>query len=333
MNKLTTTIAALAATAIATTGLAGATASNAFAKSNNSAPRTFELTILQTNDLHGHLEEILTLAGGRVHENNVAKYATLIDQVRATEENVLVVDGGDVFLRGEFEAYQGALETQILKRIKYDAMVLGNNDFRVPPAGTGTAADTYEQLKDYQRTVNFPILLGNVVDEQTGKYLPYTQPYKVFSYKGIKVGLIGVTSMKPEQRGWADVAGMDFIEPTQALPGLIAEVSPKSDVNVILSHAGNPEDHNIAKLAGIDAVIGADTHKVIRTPETQVNAEGNIVPITQAGGEQEHYLGRLDLTFSFVNGEYVLTSHSGFLYDLDGVRPDQRILDLIASYR
>ncbi len=98
-------LAVAASAALLTAGLAAAPASDAFAKSNQSAPQTFELTIVQTNDLHGHLDEILTLADGRAHENNVAKYATLIDQVRATEENVLVVDGGDVFLRGEFEAY------------------------------------------------------------------------------------------------------------------------------------------------------------------------------------------------------------------------------------
>ena len=37
--------------------------------------------------------------------------------------------------------------------------------------------------------------------------------------------------------------------------------------------------------------------------------------------------------FSLVNGEYVLASHSGFLYDITDVVPDQRILDLIESYR
>lgn len=212
-------------------------------------------------------------------------------------------------------------------------MTLGNKDFRVYPAGTGTAEQTYEQLKDYQRTVNFPILVGNVIQETNGKYLTYVKPSTVFNYKGVKVGLLGVTSMKPEQRGWADVEGLDFIEPVEALPGMIDDIAGKSDVNVVLSHAGNPEDQEIAKLAGVDAVIGADTHKVIRTPETQVNAEGNIVPITQAGGEQEHYLGRLDLTFTLQNGEYVLTEHNGWLYNLDGIAEDQRILDLIESYR
>ena len=44
---------------------------------------------------------------------------------------MLVLDGGDLFLRGEFE-----------------------------------------QLKDYQRTLNFPFLCGNSVHEETGTLLP-----------------------------------------------------------------------------------------------------------------------------------------------------------------
>ncbi|MFE4142581.1 hypothetical protein ACFX4I_11950 [Peribacillus sp. YIM B13472] len=65
----------------------------------------FKLTILQTNDFHGHLDD------GTLHHNSIAKYATIIENVRNEEENVLLVDGGDVFLRGEFQAGQGELST------------------------------------------------------------------------------------------------------------------------------------------------------------------------------------------------------------------------------
>lgn len=39
--------------------------------------RTFRLTIMQTNDLHGHLQEVVETADGRRHENDVAKHSTL----------------------------------------------------------------------------------------------------------------------------------------------------------------------------------------------------------------------------------------------------------------
>lgn len=297
--------------------------------------RRFSLTIMQTNDLHGHLLEIVEGQDGRPHENNVSKYATLIDQVRTEEENVLVLDGGDLFLRGEFQTFQGALETEILKTIGFDATVIGNNDFRVFPAGTGTAESSFEQMKDYQRTLNFPILLGNVVVEETGKPLSFTKAFTTQNFAGVKVGIAGVTSMKPELREWEDVAGLDFIDPVEALEGgLMDEVGAKSDVTVVLSHAGNDDDHRIAQVAGVDAVLGADTHKIIRTPETELNSEGHIVPITQGGGEQEHYLTRLDLTWEVQGGQYVLIAHEGSLYeDLRGVEEDPRIVALIEEYR
>lgn len=293
---------------------------------------TFELTILQTNDIHGHLDDMFTREDGSIHHNSIAKYATIIEEVRDEEENVLLVDGGDVFLRGEFEAGQGELETSILKAMGYDSMVIGNNDFRVYPAGEGTPDSLYEQLKDYHRNVNFQLLAGNVIDRETGKYMQNVKPWKGFTFGGVKVGVIGITSMKPELRGWNDVAGLDFIEPVQALQGLLPEVSEKSDINIVLSHAGNDEDHKMARVPGVSAVIGADTHKIIHTPEYEFNGEV-MVPITQAGGEQEHYLGRLDLTFEVVDGKMKLIESDGFLYDATNVPADPEIQAMIDDYR
>ncbi|MDF1995851.1 bifunctional metallophosphatase/5'-nucleotidase [Peribacillus frigoritolerans] len=292
----------------------------------------FKLTILQTNDFHGHLDDIVTLVDGTVHHNSVARYATIIENVRNEEENVLLVDGGDVFLRGEFQEGQGELETSLLKALDYDAMALGNNDFRVYPAGEGTPDSRYEQLKNYHRNVNFPILTGNVIDRETGKYIQNVKPWKSFAFTGVKVGMIGLTSMKPEIRGWDDVADLDFIEPVEALNALLPEVSEKSDVNIVLSHAGNPEDHKLAQVPGVSAVIGADTHKVIETPEYEFNGEV-MVPITQAGGEQEHYLGRLNLTFEVVDAKMTLVESDGFLYDVTNVPADPEIQAIIDDYR
>jgi 5'-nucleotidase len=293
---------------------------------------TFELTILQTNDFHGHVDDYITLNDGTVHHNSIAKYATIIENVRDEEENVLLVDGGDIFLRGEFQGGQGELETALLKAMDYDAMVIGNNDFRVYPAGEGTPVSRYEQLKDYHRNVNFPILTGNVIVKETGKYIQNVEPWKSFTFDGVKVGMIGLTSMKPEIRGWNDVADLDFIEPLEALKALLPEVSEKSDINIVLSHAGNPEDHNLAQVPGVSAVLGADTHKVIKTPEYEFNGEV-MVPITQAGGEQENYLGRLDLTYKVVDGKMKLVESDGLLYDVTNVPADPEIKAIIDDYR
>ncbi|MBR2248823.1 MAG: hypothetical protein IJ880_17715 [Bacilli bacterium] len=156
------------------------------------------------------------------------------------------------------------METSLLKELGYDAMVLGNNDFRVYPAGEGTPDSRYEQLKDYHRNLNFQIFTGNVINRETRKYLQNVKTWKNFTFDGAKVGMIGLTSMKPEIRGWNGVADLDFIEPVKALNALLPEVSEKSDINIVLSHAGNDDDHKLAQVPGVSVVIGADTHRNAR---------------------------------------------------------------------
>lgn len=65
-----------------------------------------------------------------------------------------------------------------------------------------------------------------------------------------------------------------------------------------------------------------------------MNAEGRIVPITQGGGEQEHYLTHLDLEFMVHEGEHVLESFDGRLYeDLSEVEEDPQVVSIIEKYR
>ena len=58
-----------------------------------------------------------------------------------------------------------------------------------------------------------------------------------------------------------------------------------------------------------------------------------MVPITQAGGEQEHYLGRLDLVYEVIDGKMKLVESDGFLYDVTNVPEDPEIQAIIDDYR
>lgn len=87
------------------------------------------LTILHVNDSHSHVvpfgphrktEDIDGKRGG------LARAATLIGQVQATEENVLFLHAGDIFI-GDFmfNKYFGVGELQILAALGCDALTLG----------------------------------------------------------------------------------------------------------------------------------------------------------------------------------------------------------------
>jgi 5'-nucleotidase len=84
-------------------------------------------------------------------------------------------------------------------------------------------------------------------------------------------------------------------------------------------------------MRGVSAIISADNHVRLNRPETIQDGDVTI-PIVQAGGENDHYLGRLDLTFADIDGVWVLWEYSGRLLSVDGVPPDAEIQRIIDNY-
>ncbi|MDR0272075.1 MAG: hypothetical protein LBI27_02000, partial [Clostridiales bacterium] len=78
-------------------------------------------------------------------------------------------------------------------------------------------------------------------------------------------------------------------------------------------------------------VIGGDDHRVLRTPYVIDDAEWPI-PVVQAGGEDNHFLGRLDLYFAEIDGVWVLYEFHGILLSVENVVPDPEIQSIIDYY-
>ncbi|HEY9061253.1 MAG TPA: metallophosphatase [Pseudobacteroides sp.] len=280
-------------------------------------PSTYSLTILSTNDIHGHIETL-------------PEYATIVKQVRSERKNVLLLDAGDVFKRGKYENYQGKIEMDIYNEMGYDAMVLGNNEFKVPGSkkskkNSGTLEDSDKQISSLIKWAQFPILCGNVKLKDTNKYIDGTKPYTVIDVNEVKVGIIGVTSTAPKEEKLDMTVNKDFISPQKAVKQLLPEVKRVSDIQIVLSHAGMSNDK---KVKDVSAIIGGHDH--IRTLKPVVS---NGIPIMQAGGEELHYLGRVDLEFKQKDNNWVLDSFSTNLYPADGIVKDERIKRIIDDYR
>lgn len=214
-------------------------------------------------------------------------------------------------------------------------MVIGNNDFRVPPSG-GTNECSNEQLSNIVKNANFDVLLSNVKDKE-GKYIKGMHPYTIKNINGINVGIIVVTSLKPKDRMWPEVYDKVFEPGDVAVKNIIDEVSKKADIIIVLSHAGIAVDTIIATIPKVSAVIGADDHFVLKKAmyNTYSSIPGTISPpITQNGGEKENYLGRIDLTFEKINGDLHLVDFNDVLYeDLKNVKEDQMVKKIINSYK
>jgi 5'-nucleotidase len=268
----------------------------------------FRLTILHTNDLHGRL-------------HNIPKYSTIVKMARNEGGNVILLDGGDLYRRGPFQVFSGATEIEILNNMGYDAMVFGNNDF---PLSDRELYDLSEHA--ILQNANFPVLLANVTIG--GEYVSGTHPYTIITRDGIRIAVIGVTSMKPHDRGFDIAKRYTFECPVVVTDRLVQETIGISDIRLLLSHAGLTKD---SRVRNVSAIISADYHLKFSEPQT-IRDMNRLIPVVSAGGEMDNYLGRLDLVFHKTNEEWKLIEFSGFLYDIEHVAPDQNILDIIEKY-
>ena len=281
---------------------------------------TYQLSIVYDNDIHGNVDRL-------------PQFKTLIDEAREECDNLLVLNGGDIFLRGEFQDQQGIPEMNLLNAIGYDAWVLGNNDFRIPTEG-GTIEEGNEQLQNLIELCEFPTLCANTTMKEDGSYIDNVEPYIIKEVGGLNIGIIGVTSLKPQLREWEEVSDKDFESGEITVANIMEEVAPQTDINIVLSHTGLAIDTKIANVDGVSAVIGADDHYIITNPIYYPGADGfKSAPIVQGGGEQDQYLGRLDLTYVYEEGTWELDDFNGYLYDIEGVEGDSEIQTMIDQYR
>lgn len=90
--------------------------------------RTFDLTLLHTNDNHARIEETGEDSGKCSARGpcfaGVARRFTKVSEVRGKEKNVLFLDAGDQF-QGTvwFNYYKGAEAAYFMNKLGYDAMV------------------------------------------------------------------------------------------------------------------------------------------------------------------------------------------------------------------
>ena len=87
-----------------------------------------EVVILHTSDTHGRIAPIEYK--GRKNVAGISRRSTYINQMRATNKNVLLLDSGDVFQGSLYYRHDyGKLNAKLLRYLKYDAIALGNHEF------------------------------------------------------------------------------------------------------------------------------------------------------------------------------------------------------------
>ena len=210
-------------------------------------PRT--VVILSTNDMHGKIQRF-------------AHLASAVEQCRDTADMVLLVDAGD---RWTGNAYvdrvveRGRPILDLMNRLGYDVVTLGNHEFDFGQAHLGALLDS---------VVKFEVVCANVESDTATFRTP--APYTIVERNGLKIGVVGVITNYEGQGTPAgnksSYVGLRFSDPQEAARRAADALRGKVDVLVLLSHMGHDRDFELLATENrYDMVIGGHTHEYLDT--------------------------------------------------------------------
>jgi 5'-nucleotidase len=269
------------------------------ALSSGMAWADFSLTILHTNDFHARFEPISKYDSGCSAEDNdagecfggSARLVTAIEEAKERAETWLLVDGGDQFQGTLFYTYyKGALAAEMMNKMGYDAMTVGNHEFDDGP----------EVLRGFMDTVDFPVLMSNA--DVSGEPLLADALMKstVIEKGGEKIGLIGLTPQDTDELS-SPGSNVIFTDPSDAVQG---EVDKLTDMGVnkiiVLSHSGYQVDQTVAQNTdGVDVIVGGHSNTLLGDMDGAAGPYPTVVnnvQIVQAYAYGK-FLGELNVTF------------------------------------
>ncbi len=269
---------------------------NRFTKPNLS--QDIKLTILHTNDQHSRIEPFDASYSKNPNQGGFARRASLVQQIRNQENNLLLLDSGDIFQGTPyFNFFGGELEFKLMSMMKYDASTMGNHDFD----------NGLEGFFKVLPNAKFPFICSNYNFKNTildGK----TESYKIFDKNGIKVGIFGVGVELKGLVGKANYQETEYINPIEIAQqySQFLRHEKKCDLVICLSHLGydyekEPEKMSdlilAKKTSGIDLILGGHTHTFLPEPQVLNNSEGKKVLVNQVGWAGL-LLGRIDFYFN-----------------------------------
>ncbi len=254
------------------------------------------LTILYTNDIHSRIEPFPSNDPKYANQGGFARRAAVIDEFKLENDNVLLLDAGDIFQGTPyFNLYSGELEYKLMSLMKYDATTIGNHDFDLG----------IDNITKQMPHANFAFINCNYDFSNTSLHDKII-PYKIFKKQGIKIGVLGYgveLEGLVDKKMYKDTVWQNPIPIANATAKLL-KMDLGCDYVIALSHLGFKDDKKVSDMSmapqteNIDLIIGGHSHTFLEHPVKVKNRVGQEVHVTQVGWAGI-WLGKLDVYFSY----------------------------------
>ncbi|MDF7758718.1 bifunctional UDP-sugar hydrolase/5'-nucleotidase UshA [Kosakonia cowanii] len=283
--------------------------------------KTYNITILHTNDHHGHFWR------SEYGEYGLSAQKTLVDGIRkevaAQGGSVLLLSGGDINTGvPESDLQDAEPDFRGMNLIGYDAMAVGNHEFDNPMS----------VLRQQEKWAKFPFLSANIYQKSTNQRL--FKPWMIFNRQGLKIAVIGLTTDDTAKIGNPEYfTDIEFRQPATEAKLVIDELNQneKPDVIIATTHMGHydngehgsnaPGDVEMARSlpkGALALIVGGHSQDPV-CMASENKKQVDYVPGTPCAPDQQNgtwivqahewgkYVGRAD--FQFRNGEMKLVRY------------------------
>lgn len=289
--------------------------------------KPYTVTILQTTDVHCQVhphDELFWEDGKAVFRQTggYAQLATYLERERKKNPRTFVFDGGDMFQGSELSVKTtGAAMVPILNALKYDMYLPGNWE----------VVYYKKAMQDLLGSLNAPKVCANMYhdlgDGKKGELIFH--PYQIWHVGDVKIGFIGYTDhMVPLRQSPNYSAGIIYTKPEENLAHYVDVLrnQEKCAAVMIVAHLGLSQQialSNMPECAGVDYILGGDTHERVRKP-----IQGKYAKVVEPGAFGS-FVGKLDLKIQ--NGKVIEENYELVELTSSKFKADKKVAALIAA--
>ena len=266
------------------------------------------ISILHTNDMHSRIDPFPANDPKYPGLGGFARLSAKINSIRKEEENVLLLDAGDIFQGTPyFNMYGGELEFKLMSKMGYYASTLGNHDFD----------NGVEGLVNQLKHADFQFVNCNY-DVSDSLLKNHVLPYKIKEIKGVRIGILGVgieLEGLVDKKNYGNIIYNDPISSANRIAKILKS-EKHCDLIICLSHLGysyddgKVSDQDLAKEnEHIDLIIGGHTHTFLKRP-VKIKSRHNKLCIINQVGWAGIKLGKIDFSIQKMSGETEITARN-----------------------